>query len=923
MNGTISPPASPPAVSPSLDEAVCPCEAFVHPRTIFNPPARATIDYRVGDFLSFRHALLLSLSGETELSSSDGPIWRPVPGDLGLQMAEWWAVCADVLTFYNQRIATQAYLRTADQLPSIQRLIRLLGYRPHPGIGSHGVLAAVTSGTTPLTLPAGFPIQSKPGPGKQPQTFELNAATPVQAPSAITADPVGTGNLAGDDGSSVLLNGRVTSVKAGDHLLLLPRGWAGGTNTAYQLATVQTLAPTHDPRGHPLTRVTFSTPLALPAGVQANDYRLLRSAQTTRIWPYDTGTVLSVKSNAVDLDSAVRTIRAGDPVLFEAPAVAPSDLVLTMPTFTGPFGVVFGGGGITLLDAPETTLVSVTNYSEAVWYTVADPSDPSKPKPGQPANFIPVGLLRSEIGFSPKLIGDTGVWDSHKSGATIRFDWRDVGTLVATPPQSFSGIPGQQLTATGDATFPIGTYPVLVQGAGGIGANATGTVLSSAPTVMTLTDLPDPAQPMVAPLTVLPDLLSVSRGKTVASEVLGSGNPGIVGQIFTLQNAPLTYLQSSDSTSGDNYSSTLTVWVDGIAWTEVASFYNQPGDARIFVTREDDTGHTQVRFGDGTNGARLTSGVNNVVAKYRYGSGGEVPAAGTLTVLAKPWPGLRAVRNPVPMGGGADPDPPDRIRQDAPRSTLTLGRAVSLDDHAAIALAAPGVSRAMADWVFDGAAQRAAVTVWVGDDEAARNAAQAALDAAVDPNRPVRVRLATATPVHLSATIVIDPRYVFDPVMAAVQAALIDPDSGLFSAANIGIGHSVYDSNIYAACLAVAGVHAVRDLVVTTAPCTGMTATAAPVSASLVASLKPGSALLAALKLNTGLLAGLKPISVPPIRLPPLGTGGIPVLPTPGVDPTLCTTTHRHDPCAGGFFTLAAADLDLSPVADDRTHVVA
>ena len=227
MSGVSSPPTSPspgsPPAPPDLSTPVCPCEGFVHPRTIFNPPARSTIDYRVGDFLSFRHALLLSFPGEAELSGPGGPIWRPAPDDLGLQMAEWWAVCADVLTFYNERIATQAYLRTADQLASVQRLIRLLGYRPRPGVGAHGRLAAITSGKTPLTLPAGFPIQSKPGPGKLPQTFELDAETLVEPPGAITADPVGTGNLAGDDAQSVLLNGRVTSVKVGDRLLLLPR----------------------------------------------------------------------------------------------------------------------------------------------------------------------------------------------------------------------------------------------------------------------------------------------------------------------------------------------------------------------------------------------------------------------------------------------------------------------------------------------------------------------------------------------------------------------------------------------------------------------------------------------------------------------------------------------------------------------------
>jgi hypothetical protein len=190
--------------------------------------------------------------------------------------------------------------------------------------------------------------------------------------------------------------------------------------------------------------------------------------------------------------------------------------------------------------------------------------------------------------------------------------------------------------------------------------------------------------------------------------------------------------------------------------------------------------------------------------------------------------------------------------------------------------------------------------VWVGDDAAARDAAQTALDIAIDPNRPVRVRLATATRVQLAATIVIDPRYLPAPVMAAVQTALIDPAIGLFGPARTGIGTSIYDSQIYAACLAVDGVRAVRDLVVTTPPCIGTT---------LSPTALPAAAIL------------LERVFLPPIRLPGLHPGtGIVLPPIPGVDATLCTGAHRHDPCAGGFFTLAAPDLQLTNIADDGTR---
>ena len=111
-------------------EAICPCDTFIHPRVIFNPPALDAISYRVGDYTTFRHALLLARPGEGELTRASGTridqIWRPgASGDLAVQMVEWWAYLADVLTFYNERVAGQAYLRTADLPESVNRLIRV------------------------------------------------------------------------------------------------------------------------------------------------------------------------------------------------------------------------------------------------------------------------------------------------------------------------------------------------------------------------------------------------------------------------------------------------------------------------------------------------------------------------------------------------------------------------------------------------------------------------------------------------------------------------------------------------------------------------------------------------------------------------------------------------------------------------------
>ena len=188
-------------------------------RPTCNPSGLPAISYRVGDFTSFRYRLLQPLPGETELTA-----WRPgASGDLAMQMVEWWAYLADILTFYNERIANEAYLGTALLPESVNHLVQLLGYRPKPALGSKGQLAALLtpSARPPMTVPAGLQIQSKPGPGQQPQVFEVDQATTVglARPGGRRRRPVRPA-AADASGSTFWLAGKVTGMKAGDRLLL-------------------------------------------------------------------------------------------------------------------------------------------------------------------------------------------------------------------------------------------------------------------------------------------------------------------------------------------------------------------------------------------------------------------------------------------------------------------------------------------------------------------------------------------------------------------------------------------------------------------------------------------------------------------------------------------------------------------------------
>jgi predicted phage baseplate assembly protein len=259
----------------------------------------------------------------------------------------------------------------------------------------------------------------------------------------------------------------------------------------------------------------------------------------------------------------------------------------------------------------------------------------------------------------------------------------------------------------------------------------------------------------------------------------------------------------------------VRVWADNVEWTEVPGFFQQGPRAQVFVTQEDEQGNTHVLGGDGIDGARFPSGSGNIVATYRVGAGAAPPPPTSVSVLLQPRPGLRALVNPVPPVGGADADAPSDLRRLAPLSVLTFGRAVSVDDYAAIAAATPGVARVNAAYAFDPVQQRPVVTLWVGDDAGAVSAARAAIGPVSDPNRPVAINPANPVQLTVSLTYVRDPRYQDPVVRAAVRAALIDPAAGLFGAGVVQIGQAFYDSQIYAACRAVPGVLAVHSLAVT------------------------------------------------------------------------------------------------------------
>jgi predicted phage baseplate assembly protein len=325
------------------------------------------------------------------------------------------------------------------------------------------------------------------------------------------------------------------------------------------------------------------------------------------------------------------------------------------------------------------------------------------------------------------------------------------------------------------------------------------------------------AQALRTPVRVFGNLVRATRGESVVNVVLGSGNAALAFQKFALGKTPLTYL--NDPAAPDGRRSTLQIRVNGLLWREVPSFFGVGSDEEVYIVRRNpETGQTVITFGDGQTGARPPTGVNNIVANYRFGAGAAAPPANSITQLARPVLGIRGAENPVPAGGGADGDRPKDLRRNASDSALLLGRAVSLQDFEALAREF-GVINARADWTWDRKTQRAVVKVWFipnGDASAETNESElkATLLGQADPNTPLVARQAEAVPAELIVDLIVHPRFNSDEVELAVAETLTDPEFGLLALENIPIGGPLFRSAIFEQVLSVNGVESVRALTV-------------------------------------------------------------------------------------------------------------
>jgi Baseplate J-like protein len=911
------------------DSCTCGCCAGISaqtPQPITNLPGQPAISYRTGTWAIFKDSML------ARLSSADYPALAALKtrddDDFTIAFLDATSVVLDILTFYQERLANESYLRTAVQLQSLTELSRLIAYQPAPGIAASVYLAFTLKSapglppdpsTPPITIPAGTQVQSIPGQGQTPQTFETSA--PVPAKADWNALPVQTGQpwVPENGDSGMYLEGVAAQLQPGDLILLIgderatvsPSSplWsvnlltsvtADTTNNRTWIKWAGQLATATLPVQHP--KVYAFRQRASLFGYNAIDPHLLDTKHTTVSTLLNSAGTEWANLNptaTIDLDSAyskittnswlallqpdssVTTSPSGDISLYNASSIA--------PVSRSAFGL---SAKITRVAPDTTTNLAKFNPRNTMVFAQSDQLAPNEEPFDHPlygtqldlevlrpdlvgATVVAVTGVAQKISLNPGITNLEFVPDDPTASA-VTLNPGDTFTLIEPPPPPFNpdgSIPswatsnvaltlkvsdasqrtgtlqGKTITVTvrraffhfkgfpfepgGGVTEITEVVPLYLSYFSLVAASSSDPEISEYALVSqvvgitsTNSTVPHTQIQLQYPLincynrvvtTVNANVALATAGTTV-TEIMGNGGAASPNQNFALRQSPLTYVQA---TTPNGRQSTLLVRASGVAWTEVPTLYQQPASAQVFAIENQSDSTSDVFFGDGTEGATLPTGQNNIIATYRIGSGsaGNVAAGAITTLMQRPL-GVSGVTNPEAATGGADPQSIDYVRINAPQTVLTLGRAVSITDYQNFAATFAGIAQAYAIWIPSSTARGVFLTVAAtggvalqpGDNTLVKLVA--ALQGYGNPQIPIVVQSYIETLFGFTADVMYNTAYDQPTVKANIMQTL----STAYSFAQRSFGQGVSADEIATTIQNVAGVVAVNVTGLTPGP---------------------------------------------------------------------------------------------------------
>lgn len=223
------------------------------------------------------------------------------------------------------------------------------------------------------------------------------------------------------------------------------------------------------------------------------------------------------------------------------------------------------------------------------------------------------------------------------------------------------------------------------------------------------------------------NVVHVHHGQRV-DEVLGSGDGTLAQQSFCLKQGPLSW-----SLRGNDLIPDIQVDVSGRPWRYIPTLDQAKADELVFSVEVDHEGQTWVHFGDGQHGSRLQTGIENVVAHMRIGSGvaGNVEQ-GHIRLLRQRPPMVRRIINLTAASGGVEAESAEQLRSRIPMSVRLGRRVVSITDFEDKVRSYPGVAHVRAEPIWGGTRPVLCLTVTTNNT---------ALDYQLTPSDPMYMEL--------------------------------------------------------------------------------------------------------------------------------------------------------------------------------------
>ncbi|MEM9194913.1 MAG: hypothetical protein AAGF12_37385 [Myxococcota bacterium] len=805
----------------------CPCDDREFPDTLAIDAGLDSLPRQIAGFSEFRAAMLAEIPEKSSLLGWSGRD----EADYGVMLLELWAYICDLRAFYDKVHADEAYLRTARLRSSVRRLAGLLGYVPRPAVAASVRLGLLADARAGASIPQGTAFRSGAFDGQPPQVFELDATAEIHSSiNRFTVAKVGPTKFDKPVDSMLLKPGTVT-VHPGDVVLIgvelgrflvqfIQQAVFAATSSSNPNLAVASFDPAllqiapafpwqpvpepfpaaAEPAGPPMFRrtvtarrnvtgedgnryveVSFDQPFTADWPIGPKNTRILRPTRSARVRLFGVGQNPAVEAtHTLVLDGVYRDLNGGDPVILTYGTQSRwRKVVARFETLD----TVAPGGSFTVNGQSVTTPPVKSEFSAVKLHGFLPPSW--------------TDLKRIQVHYGFRSAGEPVL---PLRPLLTPSDPLRVGRVRVGPASSVN--PKRFLLRDDEAR----------------GVEIGGTLDTVGGEIQKNPD-DEWAPDLLHPVQAFGNVVDATRGETVAREILGSGNAAVSFQRFKLKKGPLTYVNSPTAENDSCIESTLRVWVSGVAWKEVRTFYGQGPNAQVFVVRQDDEDASWVLFGNGLRGARPPTGVDNILAAYRFGAGSASPPAGSIRQIVKGVKGLRGLANPVAAAGGADRESGEDMRRAVPRTALLLGRAVSILDLEAAASRVPDVIAAKAEWRWDGVRQRPVAKVFYIGGGGLDPIITQRLRAIADPSTPIDVVPATKKPLVMHLDVEVDPRFMPDAVSEAVEATLTSPYSPLVPA-RIGIGAPLYRSVLYAEVMKVEGAIGVRSVHLNSQPFT-------------------------------------------------------------------------------------------------------